>query len=202
MLSIFLTNSGGMTVGFWDVVTLSRCLQPDQCPTFKDTDLVQKQLSTFKWKRKWYSSVINILAQALYELFSAGDDPDLNVLRGACFEYFKLGGKCVDHPVGLLAGLIPNPLVLFTHFFAVAFLGMGRLLATPFYPMSLFCLPPEMLSMPRPQHYMYLLLTVNWLLYITAVICSLPLNLLWGSRVVARASIIILPLIWKELAQF
>jgi len=37
-----------------------------------------------------------------------------------CFRYFQLGGNCIDGPVGLLAGIIENPFVLFYHFFAVA----------------------------------------------------------------------------------
>ncbi|KAG8515503.1 Squalene monooxygenase, partial [Galemys pyrenaicus] len=76
---------------------------------------------SFYWARKTsHSFVVNVLAQALYELFSATDD-SLHQLRKACFYYFKLGGKCVDGPVGLLSVLSPNPLVLVGHFFAVAF---------------------------------------------------------------------------------
>ena len=37
-----------------------------------------------------------------------------------CFRYFQLGGSCVDGPVGLLAGIIENPFILFYHFFSVA----------------------------------------------------------------------------------
>lgn len=32
-----------------------------------------------------------------------------------------MGGQCIDGPVGLLAGIIRQPMVLFYHFFAVAF---------------------------------------------------------------------------------
>ena len=32
-----------------------------------------------------------------------------------------MGGNCIDGPVGLLAGIIRNPFILFYHFFAVAF---------------------------------------------------------------------------------
>ena len=35
-----------------------------------------------------------------------------------------MGGQCIDGPVGLLAGIIRQPLVLFYHFFAVAFLAI------------------------------------------------------------------------------
>lgn len=35
-----------------------------------------------------------------------------------------MGGQCIDGPVGLLAGIIRQPLVLFYHFFAVALYAM------------------------------------------------------------------------------
>jgi squalene monooxygenase len=95
-----------MTVAFWDVVTMTELLHPKNVPSFAQTDLVMAQLSEFHWKRKSHSMVINILAQALYEIFSAGDNPDMVVLREACFEYFRLGGICAAHPVGLLSGYV------------------------------------------------------------------------------------------------
>jgi squalene monooxygenase len=49
---------------------------------------------------------------------------DLAVLQRGCFAYFKLGGECVNGPVGLLSGLIQRPMVLVYHFFAVAFYGI------------------------------------------------------------------------------
>jgi squalene monooxygenase len=78
----------------------------DPVADFNDTDLVVKQLEQLHWKRKPMSSVVNILAQALYALFSAGDDPDLIELQNACFSYFNLGGRCVSTPAGLLAGFV------------------------------------------------------------------------------------------------
>ena len=54
-------------------------------------------------------------------------------LQNACFRYFQLGGRCVSTPVGLLAGydrltrIIPEPLTLIGHFFAVAVYGMFRI---------------------------------------------------------------------------
>ena len=99
-------TGGGMTVGLWDVVTMSRLLHPSVVPSFQEYESVQAQLTTFHWKRKNHSSVINILAQALYELFSAGNNADLKVLQEACFAYFCLGGIHARHPVGLLAGYV------------------------------------------------------------------------------------------------
>ncbi|KAJ8604990.1 hypothetical protein MRB53_041587 [Persea americana] len=116
-------TGGGMTVAINDAVLLSELLSPERVPSLDNIQLVLKQMSEFHWKRKGLTSVINILAQALYSLFAA-DDAQLKALQQGCFEYFKLGGNCVDGPVGLLAGIIRNPFVLFYHFFSVALLAM------------------------------------------------------------------------------
>lgn len=116
-------TGGGMTVAFNDVVLLSDLLSPEKIPDLTDTKAVQQAMRTFHWRRKNLTSVINILAQALYSLFAA-DDRQLRALQKGCFRYFQLGGECVDGPVGLLAGIIRQPFVLFYHFFAVALLSI------------------------------------------------------------------------------
>ena len=113
-------TGGGMTVAFNDVVHLSRLLAPENVPNLEDTSAVLNAMSRFHWARKDSSSVINILAMALYSLFAA-DDAMLTALQNGCFRYFQRGGKCISEPCGLLSGLLKNPLVLVYHFFAVAF---------------------------------------------------------------------------------
>ncbi|ODQ68380.1 SE-domain-containing protein [Nadsonia fulvescens var. elongata DSM 6958] len=113
-------TGGGMTVAFNDVLLISELLHPKLVPSLKDYTLIAHQLKTFHWQRKNLGSVVNILAQALYSLFGA-DTADLKVLQSGCFKYFELGGECVNGPVSLLSGLLPKPVVLFNHFFAVAF---------------------------------------------------------------------------------
>ncbi|KAL8181732.1 UNVERIFIED_CONTAM: hypothetical protein K2H54_023868, partial [Gekko kuhli] len=111
-------TGGGMSVILNDIKIWRSLLQaiPD---FYEDSDVLQAK-KTFYWtRRKNHSFVVNVLAQALYELFSAPDD-SLHQLRRACFLYFKLGGKCVSGPVGLLSVLSPQPVVLIGHFFAVA----------------------------------------------------------------------------------
>lgn len=116
-------TGGGMTVAFNDVVLLAELLSPERVPNLGDTDKIQAAMKEFHWKRKGLSSIINILAMALYSLFAA-DDSQLKALQKGCFAYFKRGGNCVDGPSGLLAGIIRRPLVLVYHFFAVALLSI------------------------------------------------------------------------------
>ncbi|KAL1767765.1 squalene monooxygenase [Sigmodon hispidus] len=111
-------TGGGMTVALKDVKIWRKLLKG--IPDLYDDAAVFQAKKSFYWSRKkTHSFVVNVLAQALYELFSATDD-SLHQLRKACFLYFKLGGECVTGPVGLLSVLSPHPLVLIRHFFAVA----------------------------------------------------------------------------------
>ncbi|KAJ4294029.1 Squalene epoxidase [Kalmusia sp. IMI 367209] len=113
-------TGGGMTVAFNDVVHISNLLSPSNVPHLEDTTAVLRAMSQFHWSRKSSSSVINILAMALYALFAANDSA-LKALQNGCFRYFQRGGKCISEPCGLLSGLLKNPWVLVRHFFAVAF---------------------------------------------------------------------------------
>ncbi|KAF2156720.1 ERG1 squalene epoxidase [Myriangium duriaei CBS 260.36] len=129
-------TGGGMTVAFNDAVLLSQLLAPSLVPRLDDTKVVLMQMKRFHWQRKNLTSVINILAQALYSLFAA-DDPQLKALQLGCFRYFQMGGQCIDGPVGLLAGIIRQPFVLFYHFFSVAlyaiwiYVGQGNPVLLP-----------------------------------------------------------------------
>ncbi|KAK7205633.1 squalene epoxidase-domain-containing protein [Myxozyma melibiosi] len=111
-------TGGGMTVALNDVVLISDLLSPSNVPSFDDTDRVIAQLNEFYWQRKGLSSVINMLAQALYSLFSASDKK-LARLQHGCFRYFERGGTCVSEPIGLLSGIIPVPFILIYHFILV-----------------------------------------------------------------------------------
>ena len=68
-------TGGGMTVALNDVVMLRDLLSPEQVPDLSNTKLVIQQMKTFHWRRKNLTSVINILAQALYSLFAANGKP-------------------------------------------------------------------------------------------------------------------------------
>jgi len=96
-------TGGGMTVALNDVLLITSLLHPSRITDFNATDRVLAEMRTFHWQRKSLSSVINVLAQALYSLFAANDEK-LWALQEGCFRYFQLGGRCVDDPVGLLSG--------------------------------------------------------------------------------------------------
>jgi squalene monooxygenase len=64
-------TGGGMTVALNDVVLLRTLLAPETVPDLQNSKIVQLQMKTFHWQRKHLTSVINILAQALYQLFAA-----------------------------------------------------------------------------------------------------------------------------------
>ncbi|KAL8975944.1 MAG: hypothetical protein Q9177_006953, partial [Variospora cf. flavescens] len=68
-------TGGGMTVAFNDVLMLRDLLSPEQVINLGDTERVKRQMRTFHWRRKNLTSVINILAQALYSLFAANGSP-------------------------------------------------------------------------------------------------------------------------------
>ncbi|KAG0200304.1 Squalene epoxidase [Mortierella sp. GBA30] len=110
-------TGGGMTVALNDVVYLRDMLKGD---VTKDQEVTMVQMELFFWKRKELSAVINILAQALYALFS-GTDGNLLTLRNGCFSYFQMGGECITGPVGLLSGMNRSRKTLALHFYRVAF---------------------------------------------------------------------------------
>lgn len=178
-------TGGGMSVGLWDCVHLTRCLGGGQwapCPDENSLasnpapiDLTQwstqvsPALRQWHWARKSLSSVINILAQALYSLFGA-DDENLQVLREGCFKYFELGGDCVGGPVSLLSGLAASPPLLVYHFFRVALYAIWTLFTHP---------NPDTGRTPSFNEY--------------------PL-LIWRSIMVFwTACVVILPVIWTEM---
>ncbi|PWI68408.1 hypothetical protein PCL_02177 [Purpureocillium lilacinum] len=114
-------TGGGMTVAFNDALLLAELLHPSRVPNLEDPAVVRPALLDFYWRRKKYTSIINVLAQALYTLFAA-DDRQLRALQLGCFEYFQRG--ITDGPCGMLGGIIQMPSVLAYHFFSVAFVAL------------------------------------------------------------------------------
>ena len=114
-------TGAGMTVALWDVVHLRNTLR--STPNLTNTFLVTTNVKRIHWTRKRLSSVLNILANALYALCSPGSNEAMSELQNAVFAYFRLGGRCVTTPTGMLGGIIREPWTLVGHFFAVALYG-------------------------------------------------------------------------------
>jgi len=112
-----LTGSG-MTVALSDVNILSRYL--GSISDLSDRKQISSTMQSFMVERKPMASTLNVLAGALYQVFSASNEH----LRQACLGYLDLGGEFSAGPVSLLSGLRPKPRVLAMHFFAVAFYGV------------------------------------------------------------------------------
>ncbi|KXS17881.1 SE-domain-containing protein [Gonapodya prolifera JEL478] len=131
-------TGGGMTVAFEDVRILGEEMANLKPAELSEDSKVRSVVRTWMQKRLGVSGVVNVLAMALYDLFAAGDDPNLKTLRNATFAYFEVGGNCVTGPVSLLAGILKSPLSLVSHFFAVAVYGTyimvreGGILKAPF----------------------------------------------------------------------
>ncbi|XP_027345253.1 squalene monooxygenase-like [Abrus precatorius] len=119
-------TGGGMTVALSDIVVLRGLLKP--LHDLDDATSLCRYLESFYILRKPMASTVNILAGALYKVFSASPDDARKELHQACFDYLSLGNNFSRGPIALLSGLNPCPLSLVFHFFAVAFYGVGRLL--------------------------------------------------------------------------
>lgn len=112
-------TGGGMTVGLNDAALIAKLLSPEKVLDFSDTSKVLDQVLDFHHERKSLGSVINVLSIALYSLFSA-DTKYLQILQKGCYNYLMK----IPEPIGLLSGLVPEPFVLFKHFFSVAFFSI------------------------------------------------------------------------------
>jgi squalene monooxygenase len=115
-------TGGGMTVAFNDVLLVSELLSPEKVPDLGDARKVRQAMGAFHSRRRNWTSIINVLAQALYSLFAARDDRQLLALQKGCYEYFLRG--YTDEPLGMMSGLLQEPLTLASHFFTVAFVAI------------------------------------------------------------------------------
>lgn len=174
-------TGGGMTVGLNDAVLLADLLAPTNIPDLTNHAAIAAALGRFHWQRKRLTSIINVLAMALYALFAA-DSRSLRVLRQGCFAYFQRGHAA--EPMALMSGLTHRPLLLAYHFFSVAFLAIwlnavavvrGTTIGEP--------------ASSSPYNPLTLLLGI----------LRLPLALVDGILVLWTACVVFLPVFWREL---
>ncbi|KAK2754122.1 squalene epoxidase [Colletotrichum kahawae] len=157
-------TGGGMTVAFNDCVILSDLLQPSKVPNLADQQALEGVLKEFHWRRKSLTSIINVLAMALYALFAA-NDRQLRALQLGCFDYFRRG--YASEPMALMGGIMHQPTRLAYHFFSVAFLAIW---------LNAFEVMSGALGFLK-----------------------LPLAMIDGILILWRASVVFLPVMWREL---
>jgi len=112
-------TGGGMTVAFSDVKRLGDLLLSIQESSVFTEANILAAVKNFYEQRSSSDATINILANALYKVFSH------ETLSQACFDYLKQGGKQAAQPVALLSAVSRKRSLLLRHFFAVAVQGAG-----------------------------------------------------------------------------
>lgn len=110
-------TGGGMTVALSDVKFLSELLNGIE---LTDEIALKAAIDRFYNERHLGISTINILANALYAVFSHP------ALSEACFDYLRQGGKKASEPVELLSALSRDRKLLLSHFMAVARSGASK----------------------------------------------------------------------------
>lgn len=110
-------TGGGMTVALSDVKFLSELLNGVD---LSDESALKASIDKFYNERHLGISTINILANALYAVFSHP------ALSKACFDYLRQGGKKASEPVELLSALSRDRKLLLSHFMAVARSGASK----------------------------------------------------------------------------
>lgn len=113
-------TGGGMTASFSDALSLGILLA--DAPDVFDSKEMVRRISTFYFEKRNQNSTINILADALYQVFK--NKP----LADACFEYLARGGVNAQEPISILSGISRDKNLLVKHFFAVACFGASNLL--------------------------------------------------------------------------
>jgi len=114
-------TGGGMTVAFTDVQNVL-ALFDGYLKDFNDGTSIDLLVSRHYETRQCKNAAINILADALYDVFGL----KYGSLRDACFDYLSQGGEMLAGPVRLLSGISRSQSLLVRHFFSVALWGVYR----------------------------------------------------------------------------
>lgn len=105
------TTGGGMTATFFDILTLNEELHKGD---IHDEEQLNSAIDSYYKNRGKDVETINILANALYQVFRQED------MKDACLEYLQQGGEQANGPLSILAGMNRDKKFLLTHFFKVA----------------------------------------------------------------------------------
>ncbi|KAI8058460.1 squalene epoxidase-domain-containing protein [Syncephalis plumigaleata] len=124
-------TGAGMTVALNDVLLLRSLLSPKNIPDLWDDVAIHQCKLALHTGRKSYACVLNVLAHGstLYSPQIPVNDPQMKVMQQGCFNYFRLGEKWYDGPVGLLGGVYQSQWLLLGHFYSVAMYGLWLVLS-------------------------------------------------------------------------
>ncbi len=111
-------TGGGMTVAFTDVQLIASLILANN--TFQQPEKIDEAVEVFYQTRGKKTASINILADALYGVFSNEN------LRDGCYDYLAKGGKKAAEPISILAAINRDKGLLEKHFFAVAAHGARK----------------------------------------------------------------------------
>ena len=114
-------TGGGMTVAFTDVSRVLAGFDKD-LKDFNDLASIDRIVAEHYETRGAPNSAINILADALYDVFGC----KYGALRSACYDYLSQGGEKSAGPIRLLSGVSRSQVLLVCHFFSVALWGVGK----------------------------------------------------------------------------
>lgn len=103
-------TGGGMTATFTDIICLNDKLKNID---FQNSVQLEEAVNEYYKKRSKGVESINILANALYQVFIDKE------LKQACFEYLGKGGEQATGPLSILSGLNKSKPLLLKHFFKV-----------------------------------------------------------------------------------
>jgi len=123
-------TGGGMTAVFSDILCLNEQLKTID---FKDENKLQLAADNYYNNRHKGVESINILADALYQVFIDKD------LKESCFEYLKSGGEQATGPLSILSGINKNKNYLLKHFYKL----------TIQHPMHFFTQPQKQIRIYR-----------------------------------------------------
>lgn len=113
-------TGGGMTAALTDVKLLGDLLL--QIEDAKDTKALQQAVDRFYATRHRNNATINILADALYGVFTS------DALKKACFDYMYRGDAYSKGPVSILSAVSRDRQLLVSTFFDVAAYGVKQIL--------------------------------------------------------------------------
>ncbi|KAK0614879.1 squalene epoxidase-domain-containing protein [Bombardia bombarda] len=107
-------TGAGMMVALKDVLLLTRLFES---VPLDDADAVLGVLRSFHWKRKVHSALLNIFAQAMYDIFVS---ERLEIIQGGYIRFIQEGPRYFAEPAAILGGTMEDPFLALFYVFFIA----------------------------------------------------------------------------------